>query len=218
MKKRCMTSLLTVVSMVTSTYAGGNIEPEIVPVVEPISVMHTPTPVYLGVGVATGRYGSSCSSHCKYSDVTSGVLVRAGYEYNQYIGLEARYIATFFGGASLRGQELQHVGLYVKPTYSLSEDFNMYGLLGYGWTKSTSVGKVKLLTTDESGFSAGLGLEYDLSDMRDDYDKNTYYAEGFDGQADQEKGWGLFVDYQRLLIKSGAPDMDVVSGGVTYDF
>jgi len=33
-----------------------------------------------------------------------------------------------------------------------------------------------------------------------------------------ENGWGLFLDYQRLVIDSEAPDMDVVSAGVTYDF
>jgi len=71
---------------------------------------------------------------------------------------------------------------------------------------------------DDNGFSAGFGLEYDLSDKRDDYDRNIYYPEGFDGQGDQEMGWGLFVDYQRLLIDSNIPDLDVVSAGVTYDF
>ncbi len=32
------------------------------------------------------------------------------------------------------------------------------------------------------------------------------------------KVWGIFVDYQRLLIKSDVPDMDVISLGVTYHF
>jgi len=218
MKKQYITSAIIAGCMVTNIYAGGDIEvPEVVPM-EPVSVTHAPTPVYVGIGVATGRYKASCSSNCKYKDITAGVTLRAGYEYNQYLGLEARYIATFFGANDLRGQTMQHVGLYVKPTYSLDENFNMYGLLGYGWTQSTSEGRVKLLTVDSSGFSAGLGLEYDLSSMDEDYDNNAYYPEGFDGQADQEKGWGLFVDYQRLLIKSNTPDMDVFSGGVTYDF
>ena len=54
--------------------------------------------------------------------------------------------------------------------------------------------------------------------MEDDREEDTLYEGGFDGQGDQERGWGLFVDYQRLLIKSDVPDMDVVSAGVTYDF
>jgi OOP family OmpA-OmpF porin len=218
MKKIYISALIAVGCMMTNSYAGGDIvAPEIIPM-EPVNVTRVATPVYVGIGSATGRYKASCSSNCKYQDITAGVVLRAGYEFNQYIGIEARYIATFFGANDLRGQTMQHVGLFVKPTYSLSEDFNMYGLVGYGWTKSTSEGSVKLLTIDGGGFSAGLGLEYDLSSIDEDYDKNIYYPEGFDGQADQEKGWGLFVDYQRLLIKSNAPDMDVFSGGVTYDF
>jgi hypothetical protein len=29
---------------------------------------------------------------------------------------------------------------------------------------------------------------------------------------------GLFVDYERMVVKSGAPDLDALSVGVTYDF
>lgn len=213
---------LLMIGVLVESYAGGDIRPvhtiESVQPVEPQNVQRTPTPVYLGVGLVSGRYKASCSANCHYSDITSGAIIRAGYEYNQYLGIEARYIATFFGANELRGQEMQHLGLYLKSMYILSEDFNLYGLLGYGWTKTSSVGKVKLNTVDDTGFSAGIGLEYDLSDMKDDYSANMYYPQGFDGQADQETGWGLFLDYQRLLIKSNAPSMDIISGGVTYDF
>ena len=180
--------------------------------VEPAPVKRLATPVYIGAGFVAGRYNAS-----NYEDVTYGAMVRAGYEFNQYVGLEARYIATFWDEGTLNGQELEHVGLFVKPTLSLGDNFNMYGLLGYGWTQSNTSGVLND-TIDDHGFSAGAGLEYDLSDKRDDYDRNIYYPEGFDGQADQEKGWGLFVDYQRLLIKSDIPDLDVISAGVTYDF
>jgi len=218
MKTNLIIVAMATVGLLTGSYAGGNIEPVMIPVMEPINTQRTPNPVYLGAGVTTGRYKASCSTNCKYEDVTGGVTLRAGYEYNQYVGIEARYIATFFGSNDLRGQEMQHVGLYVKPMYALSEHFNMYGLLGYGWTKSTSRGKVKLLTVDETGFAAGLGLEYDLSDIEYDYERNNIYPQGFDGHGDQERGWGLFVDYQRLLIDSDIPDMDVISAGLTYDF
>ncbi|RUM69984.1 MAG: hypothetical protein DSZ09_05025, partial [Sulfurovum sp.] len=58
----------------------------------------------------------------------------------------------------------------------------------------------KLITVDDSGFAAGAGVEFSL------------------GEEDDGPAWGLFVDYQRLLISSDVPDMDVVSGGITYDF
>jgi len=192
-------------------FAGGDILPKMIPI-EPIEVKQLPVPVYVGVGFSSGRYFSS-----KYEDVTYGMMVRMGYELNQYIGFEARYIATFWEEGHFNGQELEHVGLFVKPTLSLGDNFNIYGLLGYAWTETHTESKQNP-SIGENGFSAGLGLEYDISTKRNDYDQHIYYPEGFDGQADQEVGWGLFVDFQRLLIDSDMPDLDVVSAGVTYDF
>ena len=210
MKKKIFFSAI-VLCISTVTYAGGDIMPAMVPV-EPAPVKQLATPVYIGAGFVTGRYFSD-----NYEDVTYGLMMRVGYEFNQYIGLEARYITTFWDTGSLYGQELEHVGLFVKPMLPFNENFNLYGLLGYGWTQTNTSGTANK-AIDDNGFSAGVGLEYDLSDKRDDYDRNIYYPEGFDGQGDQEKGWGLFVDYQRLLIDSDIPDLDVVSAGVTYDF
>ncbi len=211
MKKKVVFSAITIALLSTSTYAGGDIMPAVVPV-EPEPVKRLAVPVYVGAGVAVGRYFSD-----NYEDVTYGGMLRVGYEFNQYIGLEARYISTFLEEGQLYGQQLEHVGLFVKPMLPFNENFNLYGLLGYGWTQTNTSGLLNR-AIDDNGFSAGLGLEYDLSDKRDDYDRNIYYPEGFDGQGDQEMGWGLFVDYQRLLIDSDIPDLDVVSAGVTYDF
>ena len=208
-----------VVFLTTAIFAGGKgVEPAIVPV-EPIPAIQ-PSPVYIGLGLVWGRYhGCETSPGCTYEDVTYGAMLRAGYEWNQYFGVEARMLATFWGADSLGGEKLQHIGLFAKPMYPMSEDMNLYGLLGYGWTKTRTQLRGSLLPkVSQGGFSAGLGLEYDLSDKDDDRIENGDYDRAFDGQADQEKNWGLFVDYQRLLIKSDVPDLDVISGGVTYDF
>jgi len=210
MKHKRLLLIPIITTLQTLSYAGGDIMP-MVPV-EPVPVKHAAVPVYIGAGFVVGRYNES-----NYEDVTYGAMLRVGYEWNQYIGLEARYIGTFWDEGKLYGQKLEHFGLFVKPMLPFNENFNLYGLLGYGWTQTKTSGKLNA-SVDDNGFSAGLGLEYDLSDMRDDYDRNVYYPEGFDGQADQEKGWGLFVDYQRLLIKSDIPDLDAISAGVTYDF
>jgi len=207
-KRLLLIPIITILQ--TLSYAGGDIVP-VVPV-EPVPVKHAAVPVYIGAGFVTGRYYES-----NYEDVTYGAMLRLGYEWNQYIGFEARYIRTFWDEGQLYGQQLEHLGLFIKPMLPFNENFNLYGLLGYGWTQTKTSGNLNA-SIDDNGFSAGLGLEYDLSDMRDDYDRNVYYPEGFDGQADQEKGWGLFVDYQRLLIKSDIPDLDAISAGVTYDF
>lgn len=218
MKKNILFLAATSVFVLSSMSYGGSkmVSPTDAPV-EPVPVLQNPVPVYLGLGLLWGKY-SNCTNNCTYEDATFGALLRGGYEWNQYIGLEARMLATFFGNDTDGGQTLRHIGLFAKPMYPINEDFNVYGLLGYGWTKTYTGGNKRLSTVDESGFSAGLGLEYDLFDNDDDQDDETMYDRGFDGQADQEKGWGLFVDYQRLLIKSDVPDIDVVSAGVTYDF
>ena len=211
MKKSSFFSAITMLCVSVGLEAGGDILPGLTPI-EPIAVKKVAIPVYLGVGFVAGRYFAS-----NYEDVTYGAMLRLGYEFNQYLGLEARYVGTYWDKGILVGQRLEHFGLFLKPMLPLTENMNTYGLLGYGWTQTKTTGALNK-ALDTNGLSAGLGLEYDLSDKRDDYDPDIYYPEGFDGQADQEKGWGLFVDYQRLVIDSSIPDLDVVSAGVTYDF
>jgi len=208
------TGLAAVLFSFLNAGGGKDLSPVLVPVV-PIETID-PSPWYIGAGLVIGKY-NYCVDECEYEDVTYGFMVRGGYEWNQYIGVEARALRTFWGEDPLGGEKLQHVGIFAKPSYPLGEDANVYGLLGYGWTKTITDSQY-LPKIDEKGFSWGIGLEYDLSDKDDDYIENGNYDREFDGQADQEKGWGLFVDYQRLLVKSGMPDMDVVSVGVTYDF
>jgi OOP family OmpA-OmpF porin len=91
-------------------------------------------------------------------------------------------------------------------------------LAGYGYTKNLGSGERLEYFDDDWGFSAGLGFEYDLSDRKSDFLENTAYDREFDGYADQGRGWSLFIDYQRLLIKSDVPDLDMISAGVRYDF
>jgi len=169
------------------------------------------SPFYLGLGVVAGRYDSRCLSSvsgCDGVEKSVGLLLRAGYDYNQYIGAELRGISTFIND---NDGKIQHYGAFVKPMYPMSDDFNLYGLLGFAKTKTSG----NLRVTDVSGFAYGLGLEYDLSD---DKKKDEKYEREFDGLADQEKGLGLFVDYEKLYYKSNAPKLDAISLGVTYDF
>ena len=223
--KKLLTAALLAYGLSVSLLAGGKagIAPAIVPII-PIFPSDDvdkidPNAWYVGVGLVMGKYTGDCGEGCPYEDVTYGMLVRVGYEWNQYIGVEARALRTFWGEDPnpFGGETLGHVGLFAKPTYPIGEDFNVYGLWGYGRTK-TYTKSPYLPKIDEYGFSYGFGLEYDLSSKEDDYDSNTNYDRPFDGQADQEKGWGLFIDYQRLLVKAGIPDMDVIAIGITYDF
>jgi len=220
--KNLQMKLLILVStlffLTSSIYAGAKgkgVEKAITEVKE-IPII-SPVPFYIGGGPLWGRYGG-CQGNCKYVDVTYGALLRAGYEWNQYVGVEARLLGTVWKEDPLGGETFRHAGLFLKPSMPLSEDFNAYGLLGYAWTKTLTGGNHNLPIINDSGFSAGIGLEYDLSDKDDDKEDGGVYDRAFDGQGDQENGWGLFIDFQRLLIKSGVPNMDVIGFGITYDF
>lgn len=204
MKKRIKLSLTAMMAVSTLSFAGGDIVPVYEPVVAPEAVQYDSVPVYVGAGFNRGVYHNECKSGCVYEDTTYGVTLRAGYDINEYVGIEARYIGTFWDADELGGQELTHVGLYVKPMMPVNEQINIYGLVGYGMTQTTTGGNGNLVEVDDSGFAAGVGVEYDIDPENND-----------DALA---SGWGLFVDYQRLLIKSDVPDMDVLSGGVTFDF
>ena len=221
MQKSLLASLLLIVGFSVTVNAGGtkNIATAVTAVVSIETI--DPSPWYLGAGFVWAKLSEGeCNSvpGCSYEDTTYGIMVRGGYDINQYFGIEARYIDTFLDEGPYGGTPLMHVGIFAKPQYPVSERINLYGLLGYGYTKNLGNGARLNYFDDGSGFSAGAGIEYDLSDREGDRIENGNYERTFDGYADQSKGWSLFLDYQRLLIESDIPDLDAVSFGVRYDF
>jgi OOP family OmpA-OmpF porin len=221
MQKSLLASLLLIVGFSVTVNAGGtkNIATAVTAVVSIETI--DPSPWYLGAGFVWAKLSEGeCNSvpGCSYEDTTYGIMVRGGYDINQYFGIEARYIDTFLDEGPYGGTPLMHVGIFAKPQYPVSERINLYGLLGYGYTKNLGNGARLNYFDGGSGFSAGAGIEYDLSDREGDRIENGNYERTFDGYADQSKGWSLFLDYQRLLIESDIPDLDAVSFGVRYDF
>lgn len=218
MTRNMLISSLVAVSLSTALYAGGkNVSAAGIPVI-PIEIVD-PSPWYLGGGLVWAKLsGCDLLPGCSYEDATYGAMVRGGYDYNEYIGVEARYIRTFLDKGPYGGAPLAHAGLFLKPQYPVSERVNLYGLLGYGYTENLGNGARLRYFDSDWGWSAGAGIEYDLSDRDGDKIENGNYDREFDGYADQGKGWSLFLDYQRLLIKSDVPDLDAISLGVRYDF
>jgi len=204
-------------------------EPEPIKV-EPKPVIAEPKPVvatppapknisangfYAGLGITGARYRDSCT--CKKGtikkkvtnkDTTYGVMARVGYDFNQYVGIEARGLKTNWKSD---GSKVEHTGIYIKPMLPIGDSTNLYGLIGAGKTKT----KGSMPHVDSESLALGAGIEVDLSK---DTPKDGRYSRDFDGQGDQEKGVGLFVDYERMVAKKHAPILDAVSAGVTYDF
>jgi len=237
--KRIQLSLIALLASSSFAMAGGDIMPivfeeEIVEVeavlVEPVVEVATPAPVstptptpippvvpaaavsgiYAGLGIVAAKYDTNCDCAGEKSgtDKTAGIMAKVGYDFNKYIGLEARGMLS---NQKANGGEIKHAGLFVKPMLPIGDATNLYGLVGLA--KTTTTGSLR--RTDVEGLAFGAGLEYDISS---DKKKDAKYDREFDGKGDQEKGLGLFVDYERLYYKSDSPDLDAISAGVTYDF
>lgn len=187
--------------------------PIITPIVTPKSIVIEDASVsglYAGIGIVAARYDTNCGGCSKKAgiDKTAGLMARVGYDFNKYVGLEARGMITNWKDD---GGKVKHVGAFVKPMIPITDAVNVYGLVGIAKTKT----KGRLRHTDVTGLAFGGGLEYDISS---DKQKNARYDREFDGKGDQEKGLGVFADYERLYYKKGSPDLDAISAGVTYDF
>lgn len=188
-------------------------EKVVAPLPKPAPVVVVPSAnvsgIYAGLGIVAARYNTNCACPKKSGeDKTAGVMAKVGYDFNKYIGVEARGILS---NQKSNGGEIKHAGIFVKPMVPVTNDANAYGLVGVA--KTTTQGYLR--RTDVTGLAFGAGVEYDISS---DKKKDAKYDREFDGMADQEKGLGVFADYERLYYKSGSPDLDAVSVGVTYDF
>jgi len=200
---------------VVETYVEPEPKPEpikaIAPVVAPKPIKHIKANgFYAGLGISGTHYETNCKTGCSKSgkDHAAGVMARVGYDFNKYIGIEARGITTNW---KADGGAVEHAGLFIKPMLPVGDKTNIYGLVGVAKTKT----KGSLQRTNAESLALGAGVEVDVSK---DTPKDGRYGRPFDGKGDQEKGLGVFLDYERMVVKSGAPDLDAVSAGVTYDF
>jgi OOP family OmpA-OmpF porin len=204
MKKMLSTIAIGALLASANAMAGKNVEPvetEVVPVI-------TPSPFYIGVGGIWGGVSRKCAckgaDNGRMKDSTYGEILRVGYDFNPYFGVEARFLQANMG---INFAKTTHYGIYLKPQYHITDLINIYGLAGYGHTKV----KCTVASTNhdfvKNGFSFGAGIEYDLSG-----DKG--------GQGDAEEGWGVFADWQNLAYKDSPQEtnVNVVSAGLTYDF
>ena len=181
--------------------------PQVTPKVEPKDI--TPSGFYAGLGITGVRYDTACN--CKVGAGTEksvAIIGRVGYDFNRYIGIEARGVRTI---AKDDGAKISHTGLFIKPMVPIMNYTNLYALIGASKTST----KGELQEVSAEGLALGGGLEVDLSTDRA---KEGKYSREFDGEGDQERGVGLFIDYERLIVKENSPDIDTISAGVTYDF
>ncbi len=171
---------------VTSNFliAGGDIAP-----MEPTVSVPEKEIVIIDDNVKyNGFYLGGALSHMRMNEAVTAsgfaLTIMGGYYFNKYIGIEGRYTQTVSdvdvdnGPSNIsRDDEISNLGLYLKPMYSVTTGFAVYGLAGYGKTTYEKEG------TDysESGVQWGLGAKYELSnnvglfvDYLDAYDDDNY--------------------------------------------
>jgi OOP family OmpA-OmpF porin len=208
-------SLTTAIALTATSYAGSKQVAPVEAEVVPIPAVINPIPLYIGIGLVAAGLSRDCpcTNDSRLKDMTYGGVIRAGWDFNEYFGIEARGLKA---NIEKDFSKTTHYGLYLKPQYHVSDAVNIYGLLGYGKTTVDYASGSRSSKLSSSGLSYGAGLEYDFSSD----ESLGQYARDFDGQGDQEKGWGMWVDFQHLLYNEGVfnTDSNIVTAGITYDF
>jgi len=206
--KKIIFSLAAVATLSSTAFAGKSVVPAPLP---PLPVPEKPAQqeVLPPLGLYIGGGLTYAKSECQCDDITTGngiknghsegktygVNLKAGYDFNEYIGIEGKYLYTPWGD---KEKTLKHYGLYVKPNMPLTENIDAYALLGYG--------KTECETLDDSykGFAWGIGTEYTIGNKK----------------AGAKEGWGVYAEYLRPIKKSGDKDIktDTISAGIAYHF
>ena len=174
--KKLNLSLAAIFAMGTFAVAGGDIAP-VEPVVEEPVVVASTGNFYIGAAYGAANFDITetyypVGAPAGYNEVTSEdwdystIMLQAGYNFNQYIAIEARY---WFGldetvDTDILGNydlSVDTFGIYVKPQYPVTEAFNIYALLGYA-NNDPQVDHAGTTTNFDStdGFSWGIGAAY----------------------------------------------------------
>jgi opacity protein-like surface antigen len=209
--KKITVSIVAALAMNAFAFAGGDIapvEPEVT-VPEVVEAAPFPGAFYVGLG-----YSYMNADVDGYGDITANsALLLAGYKYNQYLGLEARYTMNVddpeLDSSSpdldgLEGDDMTNIAIYLKGMYPVTEAIDVYALLGYGQV-NFEAGEYGI-DVSESGFQWGLGASYAVTEkigVFADYTR-LYDDEGFDGDIDGVPGVDVMVDS--------------INVGVTYTF
>ncbi|KYJ87600.1 outer membrane protein [Sulfurovum riftiae] len=174
--KKIMLSISAVMTMGSFAVAGG----DIVPV--PVVAESDNSSFYLGLAVtAMSTRDASVSMdifNVKHGqDRLGNITFLAGYNYNQYVAFEGRYTTTFTDEDKV---EMDGWSLFVKPQYPVTEDFNIYALLGFGGVTMDPVNGSSV-DVDDSGFQWGLGAGYDFTENISVFFDYVNYANDMDG-------------------------------------
>ncbi len=167
--KKIALSAVALLAMSAFVIAGGNEVPVDVPVVAVEEAVVSDAGLYLGVAY-TYVDNETTISNGVHGDVEfDGFMLQAGYRFNPYIAVEARYwdagdekldmshpVGHPDGDDHTVDTQFDAWGIYVKPMYPVTQSFDLYALLGWGNQNTVN----DIYEPGDSSFSWGLGAAY----------------------------------------------------------
>ena len=200
-------SIVAFIALTGISFAGGDIiepvfeqEAVVVPV-EPVVVVEPVVKVApvvvapvvaeaLGLYIAGGltdiaeRAGDRANLFADEADQDRqiGFTARLGYDFMDYLGAELRGTVGI-AEENAGNDKLRQVGAYLKPNYDLTDDLNLYGLVGTSKVDFASAADA------ETGLSYGAGLDYGIADNISVFTDVVNYLK----KSDSPSVWGLTV-------------------------
>lgn len=198
--------LLGTIAMSNLVFAGGDIDTPIIIEDELITneMVSESSNFYAGLAlsaVSTRESGSSLSftSEKTGQDILGNATLFAGYDFNEYVAVEGRYSASFTKEASAK---MSGFSIFVKPQYPVSDEFSIYGLVGYGLVNIDNTNSIHNVDVNEKGFQWGLGASYAVTEdisISLDY---TLLGKDMDGR----------------FLRANSADIDAITLGIQYRF
>ncbi|NPA50479.1 MAG: porin family protein [Epsilonproteobacteria bacterium] len=201
--KKLGAAIAVAIAAAMPIFAGKNVAP-VPQEAPPIKIPSiTPLGLYGGIGATWTKAECECDElegsngpiRRKVTNKMGGLNFIAGYEFNEYIGAEARVITNFYEDD---GAKLTHYGVYLKPTMPVNDNLDLYGLVGYGHTTCDTH------DLPNNGFAWGVGSE-------------VFFGEKVNGK---KRGVGLYAEYQRPIDKKEDATFKthMINAGVKYHF
>ena len=201
-----MKKIVSIISVsLTLAVSSANAGKNVAPAESPVAPVIVPTGIYVGAGVLASLLTRDCACQTgKISDNTYGGVIKAGYNFNRFLGIEARAYTAPIEKDFLKIDN--YVGIFVKPQVSVGEKGTLYGLLGYGRTKiSANCPGIGPHTHSIKAPAFGAGFEYNFD------------STNVDGK---RKGWSVWTDIINVMSDKTEKKFNdnIVAVGVGYHF
>ncbi len=201
--------LSTAVILSSLAYAGG----DYIPAPEPVTPIAPSTPqikisnFYGGLGLAgLSTYGNNSSlnwfSKKKGQDKLLAFVGILGYQFNPNLAIEGRASLGLVNPHFT--ENAVNLSLFVKPSYNITKEAAIYGLLGFGWVKIDGHHKHPNFIKKASP-QFGLGASYKIRENMDVFADYT---------------WLLHKKKAKALLPGGSDKLshEAITVGVNYHF